>query len=344
MQYNYSHYEALKNLNNLEFMFGSLALSEEELLRYESDEDQYFQILIAEETPTGSYPQNSTVPKNDLIKLVYGTKEDLKKRYPGVADDALPSKGVSVDNDFINRDNAEKPVKDSDQMRLMYSTVRFLLQSRKLSQAMVYTWMDDADIPSDKKAQVHLVRDIFRAYNIVPPTYHLQTDQETELEDATKLEIPSDKCKYLVKPTYQSYFSIRLMLLLSGQAYYKTTDQTTGQTLYKQIWEPIYSTYEIIWEYGIDVSWSTFYASREDISKSGFRPNPPYTMVTLGYPPKPDLIGGYNLTAEQIAKWATAPDYEGELPFYPEKDSPQWKNRQIEYAVPPYPYMPCSCS
>ena len=35
----------------------------------------------------------------------------------------------------------------------------------------------------------------------------------------------------------------------------------------------------MIWEYGIDLSWDTFYARREDISQSGLYPNPPFTTL-----------------------------------------------------------------
>jgi hypothetical protein len=146
---------------------------------------------------------------------------------------------------------------------------------------------------------------------------------------------------YLIKPEYVSYGSISLSLLLSGQAYYQEENQ------WKQIWPSILSTYETIWEYGLDVSWDTFYASRIDLSKAGYLAKPPYTKVTLGYPPRPSK---FNLTQENIKSWAeaheTAEDEDlkinNGLPFYPKINSTEWTEKKLKFVAAPYPYIPLS--
>ncbi|MEI2582033.1 hypothetical protein [Scytonema sp. PRP1] len=79
------------------------------------------------------------------------------------------------------------------------------------------------------------------------------------------------------------------------------------------------------------------------MAQAGFSPNPPYTKVTLGYPPRPTL-GKYTVTEEQVENWALAGEYDKLLPFYPRLDSPDWKNKQLKFVVPPYPYIPLSSS
>jgi hypothetical protein len=322
------------------------------------------------------------------VKLVYGTKADLESKYPGVGD-TLPSVGVGVDKSFIagntepSNDNEGAFIDGSIASR--YASVRFLLQSRKLSQTMVYTWLDDDRIPAEKRSPIEQVRYVFRTYNIKPKTCILENEQERPLatkqllrgtddasqsdqvrsnnlakisekpkEDTELLdwlgklgEAKKSKLSYLVQPTSQSYYTIRLMLLLSGQAYYELGEGDAGykpgETRYGRTWEPIYSTYEIIWEYGIDVSWDTCYASRIDVSQSGYGSRPPYSIVTLGYPPKPS---DSTVTQAQISQWAKAPDVGGDFPFYPntEKERDDWDKRTPKHVTPPSPYMPVSCS
>ena len=289
----------------------------------------YFQILIFEHT-------------EDSFKLVYGTKEALQAKY-GLDPSSLPAYGVTVDQDFLAKGKKNSPTEAQIKIAEL-STVRFLLQCRKLSQIMTYTWLDEDRIPeSTKKYQIKLVRKIFDSYNIIPDTYWVKDRDEVEkLEDLEieekLLEIQKTQdylLDFLIKPDYISYDSISLALLLSGQAYYQDDGKWTS------ISEAIFSTYEMIWEYALDVSWDTFYASRIDLSKAGVKPKPPYTKVTLGYPPRPDEFA---LGQDKIQKWVTSGEYKNKFAFYPQKNTPEWDNQQLNCVQPPYPYMPLSSS
>ena len=146
-----------------------------------------------------------------------------------------------------------------------------------------------------------------------------------------------------------------LALFLSGQAYVVDKDKKIMQRLN----EPIFTTYELIWEYELDLSWDSYYAKREDIARTGYRDikSKPNTRVTLGLPAKPN---DQSLKCENIIKWVYAKEEDGEqnaisvagapeggkteFPFYPEKGSPEWKNKQLKNVFPPYPYIILSCS
>lgn len=289
---------------------------------------QFFQALIVDVDGDG----------NTTTKLVYGKKDNLTETYRGITD--LPSTGVLVDDEFVS------PEKIAN-----YSTVRFLLQCRKLSQMMVQTWVDESNIEGEKqKLEVNLIREIFHAYNIIPDTYFLH-EQEPKPVSSKNLAIEilqanDEDVSYLIKPESIGYSSIRLAMLLCGQAYYKAPDMEQyckiGASI-EGLEHGIFSTYEMIWEYAMNVSWDTLYATRIDLSQSGRKPNPPFTSVTLGYPPRPDT-SKFNVTAEQIKNWAFADDKAGDFPFYPERDTKEWENKQLQYIVPPYPYLPLSCT
>ena len=150
-----------------------------------------------------------------------------------------------------------------------------------------------------------------------------------------------------------------LELFLSGQAYIldeydEKVDDRKG-TL-QRLNEPIFSTYELIWEYELDLSWDTYYAKREDIARPGYRQiiRQPNTRVTLGLPARPDYK---LLTDDKIRRWVYAEERYGEknafsvdgkpeegLSFYPEKGSREWENKQVKNVFPPYPYIILSCS
>ena len=318
-------------------------------------EQHYFQILIIEKD------NNAFLEP----KLVYGTKEKLQKKYKL---NLLPTTGAKVDKDFLEDLEGTDITKNS----LKYSigsTVRFLLQCRILSKLIASTWLEEDQVDKQTFRQIELSRKILDSYNIEPKSYRIDGDSlelmnDIELEDLLKYirNLPStdeienkilkQKDSFLIKPRYVSYSSVSLALLLCGQAYFQyregnNFDEDTP-ILVKKIWEPIFSTYEMVWEYAIDVSWDTFYASRTDIPQTGKDPKPPYTKVTIGYPPRPNE---YNLTQEQILEWFQAGEYfEGSrYPFYPRKytsyeteTSDKWQNKELEFVVPPYPYIPLS--
>lgn len=207
------------------------------------------------------------------------------------------------------------------------ATVRFLLQCRHLSQVTASTWLDENYIDDNDRGRIKLIRKIFETYNILP--------QNGGWIDNNKNKQFFD---FYIEKDHLNYSSISLVLLLSGQAYYQDTDQK-----YKQISASIFSTYEMIWEYGIDLSWDTFYATRIDISQSGGTPKPPFTKVTLSYPPRPNE---FSLKQKDINKWVRAKEeYEegNEYPFYPQPCTPAWRQKELNFIVPPHPYLPLSC-
>ena len=309
----------------------------------------YFQVLIFD----GDI--NNLDQQDFKLKLVYGKRKDLIKCF-GLSDESLPTSGEKVKDGFIPLASGNKHLDVLNNAE--YSTVRFLLQSRRLSQVTASTWLDNEEENSkstNSKLNINqrkLTKKIFDTYNIKPNMCLLNNKLqivplEEHLNNVTNQE-------FLIKPDSISFKSISLALLLSGQAYYKDKDEN-GNDQYKIICSSIFSTYEMIWEYGIDLSWDTFYARREDISQSGGHPNPPFTKVVLAYPPRPH---DFSLSQEQIRRWVEAKDEwvedgeENQYPFYPkqyededvtEQETKDWQNKQLKFIVPPYPYLPLSC-
>ncbi|MBD2386443.1 hypothetical protein [Cylindrospermum sp. FACHB-282] len=300
-------------------------LMQENQSQFRVDDDDLFQILTIER-------KSGKTEK----KLVYGTRKDLHKYYK-IAKDQLPTEGAEVKLDFVEKDEPQ------------FSAVRFLLQCRQISQMMSYTWLDDeklqeyelkagTDTPKKvTRTQIELVREIFNSYNIIPAVaknfplcwlerHPLSNDIEHETlrynelrEKLFEYEKKHPKfLTYIIKPQYLSYNTISLSLLLSGQVYYQDEHEPDK---WKQLWPSILSTYEMVWEYALDISWDTFYSSRVDIAQAGYPPTPPYTKVTFGYPPKPSE---FNLTQENIQIWAEAAE---EVP----------ENSKVTFGYPPKP-------
>ena len=371
----------------------------------------YFQILIFEddELDDDKPPSLSLIwgQKTDLINKYFGGDENKYLDNIGSEDQFLfPTNGVNVDTEFVEKSETE------------YSTIYFLLQSRKLSQLLAYTWLDDNDIRkimeenvdeitnsslnNDNKVKkikdaerkldkIEFVRKILNSYNILPDTYYLnpntkQLQQETRLELRKELlrieeeekdkeieiekkiikdkeiEIIKDKKIkkielldfYLIKPESQAFGSISLALLLSGNAYYK--DQNTNKMI--RIQEPILSNYEIVWDHALEMSWDTFFTTKEDVSQAGKNPKPPYHKMIIGYPPKPYEFSGGSLEAQKaLEDWATADDhYKKGGPiqqpsFYPRHmkkgsttiTTAAWDNKKVNCVLPPYHYIPVTC-
>ena len=293
-------------------------------------------------------------------KLVYGTKKDLQKKYKFKKHSlTLPTKGVEIDKDFfnINDNNGIDPDEASS-----FAITRNLLQTRKLSQIMAYTWLNLKDKPKlpegISEIQIKLVKKIFDAHNIIPKEIILQgsgQDKDTSKKDLhanlieTQLKLQEQRKEhlldFLIMPESISYGSISLALLLSGQAYYKYTDE------WKPIWKSIFGTLEVIREYSLEVNWDSFYGSIVELSQAGETPQYPYNRAILGYPPRPNK---FNLTQEQILDWATAEDLIDDskrtkeqkyrYPFYPDKNSQEWNHKKLKYVDPPFPYIPLSSS
>ncbi|NEO42073.1 MAG: hypothetical protein F6J90_39440 [Moorea sp. SIOASIH] len=297
----------------------------------------YFQILIFDDL------ENSP-------KLLFGTKENIQDQYD-IKSSSFPTPGVCVDQEFLPSVVLEDSLIETGKRIAQLSTVRFLLQCRKLSQMMTCTWLDEHTIKQNRKinkTKVKLIRQIFDNYNLLPEEIYWvkENKEKSQLtyhdldKKISKLKKETDEKFFDLLIKRESRISIALALLLCGQAYYK--DENNGN--FKRIHEPIFSTYEMVWEYAIDISWDTFYATRIDLSQAGERPKPPYTKVTLGYPPRPSE---FSVTQEHIKTWVTAPekfDDSNQYPFYPDPETTDWNNKQLQFVVPPYPYLPLSCT
>lgn len=287
--------------------------------------DYYFQLLIFE---------NEYHPK-----LVYGTKEALQTKY-NLAPSSFPSSGAKVDPRFCPSGN-DQP-NDDPLAQAELSTVYFLLQTRKLSQMIAYTWLEPENIPDEMKAKVNLVRKILRFPHQKVCTYWLDNPQEaespiSEIDLSRKLLVDSKthtkKYSWLIQPDNINYDFIALALLLCGQAFYKDEN---GQ--FAHIWEPIGSIYQLIFEYGLDVSWELFHGVMTELVHTG--KDFPAGKITVPYPPRPSE---FNVSQSDIETWATAKEHNGPYPFYPSQDSEDWKNHQLKHVYPPSPYIPLSC-
>lgn len=269
--------------------------------------DYYFQLLIFE--------------NEDPPKLVYGTKKALQTKY-NLAPSSFPSSGAKVDPRFCPSGN-DQP-NDDPLAQAELSTVYFLLQTRKLSQMIAYTWLEPENIPDEMKAKVNLVRKILRFPHQKVCTYWLDNHHS---------EQKPPEYSWLIQPDNINYDFIALALLLCGQAFYKDEN---GQ--FAHIWEPIGSIYQLIFEYGLDVSWELFHGVMTEIGHTG--KDFPAGKITVPYPPRPSE---FNVSQSDIETWATAKEHDGPYPFYPSQDSEDWKNHQLKHVYPPSPYIPLSC-
>lgn len=281
----------------------------------------YFQLLIFEDLE--NKPQ-----------LVCGTQAALIEKYRINSKD-LPSSGVNVNEKFTNK---EEKILDP-MARIKLGTVQFLLQTRKISQLIAYTWLEEIEMPTEIKENIKLVRKVFKSYGANPDTYWIENNLLMPVSDInTKIsEIKDQDCffDYFIKPENIGYQSITLALLLCGHAYYKQQDGT-----YSRIWEPIAAVYQFIVEYCIDISWDSFYGTTIELIKTGKQKQSPANKVIIPYPPRPSE---FDLSQKEIKDWATAEIDGGLYPFYPTEETQEWKDSQPQYVAPPTSYIPLSC-
>ncbi|NEP55494.1 MAG: hypothetical protein F6K31_00335 [Symploca sp. SIO2G7] len=102
----------------------------------------YFQILTFDEL-------------TDDFKLVYGSKAALEKEY-GLEPGAFPTFGVHLREDFLTATPEDGQIEEQQKIAEA-ATIRFLLQSRKLSQIMTYTWLDQDKIEKWVKAEENTI-------------------------------------------------------------------------------------------------------------------------------------------------------------------------------------------
>ncbi|TRU57617.1 MAG: hypothetical protein EWV48_18295 [Microcystis aeruginosa Ma_QC_C_20070823_S13] len=295
--------------------------------------DYYFQLLIFE------------FENEDHPKLVYGTKEALQTKY-NLDSSSFPSSGAKVDPRFCP--SGKDQPKDDPLAQAELSTVYFLLQTRKLSQMIAYTWLEPEHIPDEMKAKVNLVRKILRFPQQKVCTYWLDQEGEeriSEIDLSRKLLVDSKthtkKYSWLIQPDNINYDFIALALLLCGQAFYKDKVNfyyPDKHEYFAQIWEPIGSIYQLIFEYGLDVTWELFHGVMTELVHTG--KDFPAGKITVPYPPRPSE---FNVSQSDIQAWAKAKEHDGPYPFYPSEHSEDWKNHQLKHVYPPSPYIPLSC-
>ena len=282
-------------------------------------DDDYFQVLIVTE------PNKDTGFETTLLTKRKKEFEKMKVLGGGTIGEKLPSKGVELDPHFLPIQDAHGHI--NYQNLAKYSTARFMLQCRKLSQLIAQTWLP-ADSFKDEWAatKARLARKIFFAANLQhnhfePPLNQIPTGEGTE---------------YIIQPNRLSQQGLQLSLLFGGLIY---TPSAQGANTYVRICEPIFSNYELVYEYALRVSWDTFYATRTDYPQPGKNPVPPYYEVVMSYPPRPEL-NEFTVKLEQVEKWAKAKDKGGEFPFYPQ----DMQSSDVGFVHPPYPYIPLSCT
>ncbi len=308
----------------------------ENLLKEVIDEEDidydpyYFQILVVER-------DEDKIGNNIKTTLITKTRKSFSE-YPlqerGTIADRLPSKGVKVSEEFLPI--TTKDDNDCDKIisgnLAIYPTVRFLLQCRKLSQLIGITWLSENSFDQDiEYRKACFAREIFFAANIKPDRYERERQGNEDVGKDINLS-HHEHTKYLIKRGSLSWQGINLSLLFAGQVYMEEGGK------YIPISESILSTYELVYEYGLKVSWDTFYANRTDYAQSGFNAKPPYYEVLIGYPPRPEL-GEFTVKEEDIKKWVDAPEDGGDIPFYGKDGS-----GNLKYPYPPYPYIPMSCT
>ncbi|NET46731.1 hypothetical protein [Okeania sp. SIO2B3] len=332
-----------------------------------SDPRQYalYQILIVTEEEIKE--ANSTSPNLGLKTRVFtGTQEELKKeikeayKVNGLGEldkqiEDLPNDGLNMDDVMplpsqieiqntsqtdiqnisqikIKIDNKSEYERDMSLFINQYSTVRRLLQGRKLSQLIASTWLEDDNQQEDsiitKGCKDHVKKLLLRG-NRGPDEPKAQDFDRKDYRD-----------QMIIAPDQANWQNISLNLLFCGQAYFFKGKK------FERLCEPLLSTYEASQLYAFEVVWNNFAAILEEKSQSGIvNPRGPYYTVSLPYPPCPNIVNDseVGLTENMIEKWVTAQDVgpDEELPFVNQEWSVE-KGINIKFVTPPYPYLPQS--
>jgi hypothetical protein len=353
-------------------------------------EEYYFQLLIFGRTATD--PILNSIKPEDLpedlrdeaftgrglepLKIIYGKYQDLLTLVTkGVEADKpksvfLPTSGVQVDPDFLEQIMGPAPIVDAKQ-----ATLKFLLASRKVSQAISLTWVDSSNSSSEgdenanegdeknaseedekkiefDETQIKLVKQIFDFPSISYPSYLLEGNslaKESEkpvmghenIMAYLKNKGADEKHLALViNATNPGCSSLPLELLLAGQFYYENAESSK----YGVVLPSIFSTFDIAWQYLFSVTWSSFDGATLELNQVGRKQGgEPFVSVHLPYPPKPTE---FSLKQTDLKDWASAPEQGGKYPFYPKKvdtvGGEEWTSDEVEYVLPPCPYIPTS--
>lgn len=171
----------------------------------------------------------------------------------------------------------------------------------------------------------------------------------------------------VILPTNKALQGICLSLLLGGQVYYemdqddksiyeyekrltqaqikqKKDEATSKRKYYRQVSQPILSTFEMVRRYVTEVDWSSFRGDIQELQINPHQSNSLYKAI-IPYPPIPSER---SLAIEDIKKWADAeddlvddPQSDSILPFYDRTEQGKY-NLNVKYVSPPFPYLPLS--
>lgn len=325
----------------------------------------YYQILLI--TP----PEKQTPGKHITTTIVAKSKrefdeylldpaeQDKLKPYchpDGIGNqigDYLPSSGVVLSEDFLQdvlSDSLRK--KDFGTVNNVYQSIRNQLQSRKISQLIAKTWQCylQAQKTDEWVNFVHgkwenldseildglIAREIFFSEQSTAPS-RLEPENFNIYYPLQQNVSSSERSQFLILPSNQAWQGIALSLLMAGQAYREI--KVGGKTYYHPISQPILSTYEIVNTYGLEVEWYGFQGKIKELKVSP-GVSSTYYQLAIPYPPIPSQT---NLPLDNIQKWANADDEEGDLPFYSKNENGEYLVSS-QYFVPPYPYLPLTCS
>ncbi|NER50405.1 MAG: hypothetical protein F6J92_27795 [Symploca sp. SIO1A3] len=278
----------------------------------------------------------------------------------------LPSPGVIFPDKFINSFNWQRESTDSlskcrTELGNYYTTMRFLLHSRKISQLVAKTWWayleafkpDNqywgsfidykkwTEIENLKVLDGLIAREIFHHGGADSPDV---IDNESIYLPLKPQKYPPNKKRFMILPSSKAWQGISLSLLLAGQAYYQVKEG--GVDKYHQINPSILSTGEITMQYTLEVDWNRFYGDIKEIIFSNEKPWIGYHVV-MPYPPIPA-----EAKIAEINRWAFAydelPDSVNEsderkyFPFYKKHEGNYLMD--VDYFRPPYPYIPLTCT
>jgi len=313
---------------------------------YRDLDNLVYQILIVEEDKKDYEDFELGLTR----KLYIGTTNQLKDELKYLSDeqkksiDKLPYPGINMEKIFPDI-NGESFL----EVEGKYHVVRRLFQARKLSQLIAKSWIKNKDIKKQDEGQnqesytedqnKRRLRTIRKLFLTGDRVLHPQDEVEwlVNYEDIDPQEEP-----YIITPEQENWQSICLNLLFCGQAYLKYDRE------YIPLWVPILSTYEASCFYAFSVDFDSFTGTIGEIYKKGTRnPRPPYYTASIPYPPRPRTDGDLKILRNRMIKeWAHAEDVsdnKNELSFCKEG----WTDEngiEIKFVVPPYPYLPMSCS
>ncbi|MDZ8077533.1 MAG: hypothetical protein RMZ69_05005 [Nostoc sp. ChiQUE01a] len=319
--------------------------------RQHKTEGQYIETTIV--TKTRGEFKEYVIDQNTHDKLLAYPQHNSSEPSNNIGS-YLPSPGAVLAKDFV-RDtllkNGSFLPQSSIEINNFYHPTQTLLQTRKISQLIAKTWHSYLKANEDNRLWHNFVngqwdeidsdmldgliaREIFFFDQISSPG-HLEPDNlDIYYPLHSKFEY-NENARFLILPSSEAWQGITLSLLMAGQAYYRL--KIDEEIYYHQICQPILSTGDITFRYGLEVDWHRF---KGDIQEKQLVPGK-YSVSSKAIVPYPPIPSELNLPRENIKKWAEAEDEEGELPFYYKQPDGKY-SVDVQYFSPPYPYLPLS--